>query len=65
MSGRQLTLQDTQISELGKVELEALQQIAMARLQEIDISVSKSIIIIIIIHVKCTHENKHIHPNSP
>ena len=44
MSGRQLTLQDTQISELGKVELEALQQIAMARLQEIDISVSKSII---------------------
>ena len=64
MSGRQLTLQDTQISELGKVELEALQQIAMARLQEIDISVSKSIIIIII-HVKCTHENKHIHPNTP
>lgn len=58
MSGRQLTLQDTHISELGKVELEALQQIAMARLQEIDISVSKSIIIniIIIIHVKCTHE---------
>ncbi|XP_019850856.1 PREDICTED: rho GTPase-activating protein 6-like [Amphimedon queenslandica] len=42
MSGRQLTIKDTHISELGKAELEALQQIAIARLQEIDISVSKS-----------------------
>lgn len=42
MSGRQLTIKDAHITELSKVEIEALQQIAVSRLQELDIAVSKS-----------------------
>ena len=40
MSGRQLTLTDTTAGELGKVELDMVQRIAIARLQGMDISVS-------------------------
>lgn len=40
ISGRQLTLPDIKMEEMSKVEWEALQRLAIGRLQEMDISVS-------------------------
>ena len=40
MSGRQLTLFDIKMEEMSKVEWEALQRLAIGRLQEMDVSVS-------------------------
>ena len=40
MSGRQLTLSSIKMEEMSKVEWEALQRLAIGRLQEMEISVS-------------------------
>ena len=43
-SGRQLTLQDVNASELSRVELQALQRVAINQLQSLDIPVSHGLI---------------------
>lgn len=43
-SGRTLTLEDVPVNELSKVEVEALQRVAVAKLQEMDIPVSFGVI---------------------
>ena len=43
-SGRTLTLQDVNASELSKVELQALQRVAVNQLQSLDIPVSHGLI---------------------
>ena len=40
MSGRQLSIQDATYTDLSKAELDALQRVAIARLQGMDIAVS-------------------------
>ena len=43
-SGRQLTLQEVNASELSKVEMQALQRLAVSQLQSMDIPVSHGLI---------------------
>lgn len=39
-SGRQITLQDVEVTELSRVELQVMQRIAITKLQDMDIPVS-------------------------
>ena len=43
-SGRQLTLQEVNASELSRVEVQALQRLAVSQLQTMDIPVSHGVI---------------------
>ncbi len=43
-SGRMLTLRDTPVNELSRVELEAMQRLAIGHLQSMDIAVSHAVL---------------------